>query len=728
MAIMRHGVAIASLNRMRHPPLEFLVTETLSHYNSLVYSNTTSDPQGGSCFSTSVQERFVPSDRSDSPQPRPLRRIFGVSAALLIVVAALVVVVTVPVWTRWLAMRQADIGAISEGQRWLGWSAWFSSGNSTTQLMEAVCFRRLGQMDRWQAALESARTNGADAHRLQQEHALGMIRLGAEAPPEKYWKDPAAAGLRPYDAVEVCVRGHLARNDPVKAQEILDFWAAALPEDAHVAYLEGVYWFNQGDEAKALAKFEDAVTRQPSHELAHTAVARLLEKQDRLAEALTAYVRFASACPHSETAVMEMAGVLRELGWIEEARDVAESFDSSADPSLEFRVEMGSIELELGKYPKALRWFGQASAAQGKKKRDLQRDAATAFALAEEPAIADRLFQQADAAEDAETRASELLAQLAVAPDRSDAADELERLSAAATEAAAQSPSIQAEHSRLAMRDNTKLTAADLYALHCAACHGNDGGGDGRAARHQFPAPRNLRSDDFRLVSTDNANPTMEDLKQVTRRGMPGTSMGAFDQLSENQVQLLAEEVRRLRREGLRDWYLALLRAEEEEIDEEDVREVVDLRSLPGNVLQVPAIGPGDLAAVAGGKTLYLQNGCRPCHGEDGAGGSDVALFDEQGLPDWPRDLVSDPFKGGHEPESIYLRILAGMPGSAHPATKALTEEQYVDLVHYCGSLSRQPKRTRTNHQRFLEATQRALTSAIAEATDENAPGAAPEN
>jgi len=77
------------------------------------------------------------------------------------------------------------------------------------------------------------------------------------------------------------------------------------------------------------------------------------------------------------------------------------------------------------------------------------------------------------------------------------------------------------------------------------------------------------------------------------------------------------------------------------------------------------------------------------------------------------RDLVQDPFKGGHEPDSICLRILAGMPGSLHPATKVLTEQQCVDLVHFCRSLSRQPKRTLTNHQRFLEATQRPHLSVI---------------
>jgi mono/diheme cytochrome c family protein len=336
-----------------------------------------------------------------------------------------------------------------------------------------------------------------------------------------------------------------------------------------------------------------------------------------------------------------------------------------------------------------------------------------AFALQEEVAVANRLFEQVDADVAATSRISELLTQLAVAPDRKDAADELRRLS----DAAGQPNRIELERSGVARRENAGLTAADLYALYCDACHGADGDGNGRAARHQFPRPRDLRTEAFRLVSTDNGNPTVEDLEQVIKRGMPGTSMRAFDLLSKNQLRRLAEEVLRIRRAGVRDWYVALLRAEEEEIDEQDVQQVVDLRSLPGALVKVPAIGPADPAAAARQRDVYLEFGCRTCHGDDSTGAPEVAVFDQHGLPVWPRDLVYGPFKGGHEPEAIGLRILAGMPGSPHPAAKTLSDRQCVDLIHYCGSLSRQPKRTLTNHQRFLEATRRPLPSVVPEAT-----------
>ncbi len=657
------------------------------------------------------------SDWRDSLEPRERRIVLGVCAALLIVVASAVSIVTLPVWARWMALRQVDVGAISEAQHWLRWSAWFAPSDGETELMRTACFRRLGQMSRWEAGLESSRAKGADPDRLQQERIFGLIRMGAHDVPEEYWKNPVGVGLLPYDAIEVCVRGYLARSEPEKAEQILAFLADARPQDAQVVYLQGVYWFNQGNEAAAMAGFADAVARQPAHELAHTAVARLLEKQDRLSEALPAYVRFASDCPRSNTAVTGLARVLRKLAHIEEARAVVESLDSSSDSSSEFWDEMGAIELELAEYQEALRSFGEAPIARGQKKRQRLGDAATAFALLEDPAAANRIFEQVDAEEATDIRVSELLTQLAVVPDRKEATDELKRLSVAAARGAKQSALIDQERSRVARRESSTLAAADLYVLYCAACHGAEGDGNGRAARHLFPRPRDLCTESFRLGSTDNTNPTVEDLEKVISRGMPGTSMRAFDQLSENQQRLLAEEVLRIRGEGVRHWYIALLRAENEEIDEEDVQDFVDLRTLPGEIIRLPDIGPADPVVAARGRNVYLESGCRSCHGDDGTDTSEIMLFDQQGLPVLSRDLVHDPFKGGHEPESICLRILAGMPGTPHPATIGLTDEQYVDLVHYCSSLSRQPKRTLTNHQRFLEATEGLLPPATSEPT-----------
>ena len=71
-----------------------------------------------------------------------------------------------------------------------------------------------------------------------------------------------------------------------------------------------------------------------------------------------------------------------------------------------------------------------------------------------------------------------------------------------------------------------------LYAQHCAACHGQNGDGQGVAAAYLFPKPRDFRAGRFRLVSTTNGIPTLEDIEAVLQRGMPGSSMPPWAHLS----------------------------------------------------------------------------------------------------------------------------------------------------------------------------------------------------
>ena len=250
------------------------------------------------------------------------------------------------------------------------------------------------------------------------------------------------------------------------------------------------------------------------------------------------------------------------------------------------------------------------------------------------------------------------------------------------------------------------------YTACCSACHGPRGDGAGRAARHLFPRPRDRRAGKLRLVSTRNLVPTTEDVEAGLRLGMPGTSMRPFDDLSEDQRMLLTQEVLRMQREGMREQLVNTLREQQEEIDEEEVRQVTEDCTTPGQLVTVPPIGPADPPAIARGRQTYLKAGCDKCHGDDGTGAWDTPLVDEDGLPAAPRDLVHEPFKGGHESESVYLRVFQGMPGTPHPGSFTLPQDDLIDLVQYCRSLASEPKRELTNFERGLQATSRGYLSA----------------
>jgi len=80
-----------------------------------------------------------------------------------------------------------------------------------------------------------------------------------------------------------------------------------------------------------------------------------------------------------------------------------------------------------------------------------------------------------------------------------------------------------------------------LYLKFCSQCHGEKGDGEGYAAPHLLPRPRNFTTGKFKIRTTPNgALPTHQDLVNIIRRGMPYTSMPAWPTFSDQQVSDLA--------------------------------------------------------------------------------------------------------------------------------------------------------------------------------------------
>src|SRR5258706_6504145 len=80
-----------------------------------------------------------------------------------------------------------------------------------------------------------------------------------------------------------------------------------------------------------------------------------------------------------------------------------------------------------------------------------------------------------------------------------------------------------------------------LYLHYCSQCHGEKGDGEGYAAPHLRPRPRNFTTGKFKIRTTPNgALPTHQDLVNIIRRGMPYTSMPAWPNLGDQEVSDLA--------------------------------------------------------------------------------------------------------------------------------------------------------------------------------------------
>ncbi len=205
-----------------------------------------------------------------------------------------------------------------------------------------------------------------------------------------------------------------------------------------------------------------------------------------------------------------------------------------------------------------------------------------------------------------------------------------------------------------------------VFAQRCAVCHGPDGRGNGPAAPSLIPRPRDFTKGQFKYKSTPADQPPSDaDLIKTVSIGLRASAMPFWQDI------LSVDEIRDV------------------------VAHVKSLSSAFGGLsptpLTVPPRVPPDAASIGRGTELFKTQGCVACHGPAGRGG--IRLVDAKGYPVLSRDLTAPwTFRGGSEPEQIWLRITTGLAPSPMPsfADKTSPSERW-DLVNYVLSLSRTP-------------------------------------
>ncbi len=622
-------------------------------------------------------------------------------------------------WAKQVALNRLQSGALSDARRYLLRAARCSPKDGNIDMMLAFCFRQLRQPGPWQDALKAAERKGVAGADIGRETQLYRIQTGDWLEgTESQLGTLAGQGVTAYDVPAAFVTGCLANGRNGLAQQILDVWSADSPDDPHVAYMRGKSCETLGDARQARAQYETAVSLEPRHQQARVSLAKLFEENNQLQQAFRQYAALAARSPHCQVAALGAARILRKMGHQNRAHAVLEPFALTPELPNKVAEEMGCIAMEQGDLPNAERWFERADMKQTRDPRFLM-SALQLMGMQGKAPEAERLYQRLAALGDRVTRARDLRTKLTLDPGDTATAAEIKRLYDGLD---AQLTSLESPPIEPSSNEADSSRGRRLFALHCAACHGHDGAGNGRAARHLFPPPRDLRWEPSRLVSTQNGVPALDDTVTMLQRGIPGTSMASYDDMEGDELLLLAEEVHRLRREGLPELFVKALELQGEEVTEDDMEEVLEavaILTAPGAPIVVPAIESATPTSLLRGKETYRQLGCTTCHGEDGAGAPDQFCHDERGFPVRPRDLTREPFKGGRDTTSVYLRIAAGMPGSPHPACTDVPQQSMIDLVQYCLSLSREPKKVLTDHERAAWATSQAYLASLAvETTD----------
>jgi mono/diheme cytochrome c family protein len=207
----------------------------------------------------------------------------------------------------------------------------------------------------------------------------------------------------------------------------------------------------------------------------------------------------------------------------------------------------------------------------------------------------------------------------------------------------------------------------ETYDKNCAQCHGENGNGQGVAAAHLLPKPRDFTAAKYKLRSTPSGQlPTDADLERVIRQGMPYSSMPAWTNLSDEEVEGLVQYIKGF---------------------SEDFADP----SLAPEPIELPPAPAWSEESAARGEEVYASLGCARCHGETGRGEGPSAptLKDDKGRPIKAADLTQRwTFRGGPTREDIFRTFSTGLNGTPMPSFfDSLDEEERWALTDYVYSL-----------------------------------------
>ncbi|MHB8970538.1 MAG: c-type cytochrome [Pirellulaceae bacterium] len=294
-----------------------------------------------------------------------------------------------------------------------------------------------------------------------------------------------------------------------------------------------------------------------------------------------------------------------------------------------------------------------------------------------------------------------------------------------------------------AVRRDAEGTMHGLYRNSCVQCHGVTGDGRGSAARGLDPYPRDYRRGIFKYKRTPSTlPPTDEDLRAVLDRGVPGTAMPSFGWLPDSEKTALVEYVRYLTIRGMFERSLIsevavefddddrLLNPEMKEISPTRYAEQVKwLEAILADVVQpwldartqvtavpAPPANYNSQPSIARGRELFFTTltNCGKCHGDTSLGDGQTEDYDEwtkdleptnpEALADYlalgalpprkaqPRDQRSGLYRGGQQPEDLFVKIKNGIAGTTMPSVATqLSDDDVWHLVAYVRHLPNDP-------------------------------------
>jgi cytochrome c oxidase cbb3-type subunit 2 len=236
--------------------------------------------------------------------------------------------------------------------------------------------------------------------------------------------------------------------------------------------------------------------------------------------------------------------------------------------------------------------------------------------------------------------------------------------------------------------DETLALGKASYELYCVGCHGENGDGEGVAAKYLNPKPRDFRIGKVKFASVASGQmPRDEDYARIITIGLKGSAMPAFPFIPHDEKMAIVKYIR--------TFYTGKPKA-------------------PGGIVPIPKDPYLDKPekGVAYGQKMYhglaACSSCHPAYATKPEIVEAVESFDmkfqgfrddlyhsvvkdsDWGAPIKPPDFLYDRIKTGNDVRSIVQVIATGIGGTAMPNWAAtLNKKQLWGLAYYVESLAK---------------------------------------
>ena len=208
----------------------------------------------------------------------------------------------------------------------------------------------------------------------------------------------------------------------------------------------------------------------------------------------------------------------------------------------------------------------------------------------------------------------------------------------------------------------------EAYLKRCSGCHGINGDGKGEATKFLNPKPRDFTSGIFKFRSSDIGTlPSDQDLMKTLSQGILGTSMPAYDLVSERERLAIIEYIKTLSP----NWK-----------DKSQKAPAIIGAAFP---VETFSNHQAFITSAIRGRKIYIE-ACLSCHGKTGLGDGEAGkeLVDEWGEIIIPANLRLPYIKRGKTIQDIYQTILTGVNGTPMPGFKgSYKDEELWDLAAF---------------------------------------------